>query len=425
MIGRNRNKLKVPKIHFRQIGKNGNISMFFSYNYQRFQAGTGMVVEGNDWDKKRQRAKSHIRGRHDYVKINRELDKWEETAQQVYIDFDYGEGADYDQFKNEILYRMGKLVRPSEEPTELLPYLESYITEQKSKAGSTKSSWGKYEALLSHLRQYQKDTGNKVDFNKIDWDFKDKFEQWSYLEPRKFSSNNSAKLLSALKVVLREAYRKKIHENRIFTEKGYTIKRVATKNKVSFTLEELALISAHNFENDTRLDRVRDLMIFACWTGLRVSDWWKVSTDNVRVIDGQRVLQLVTKKTGTSVFIPIVPPLQKVLVKYDWTLPKISEQKFNGYIKEVIKIVLPESRFSRIYSHGGERKEEISYKWEFASSHAGRRTYATNAYLLSNSPAQVMQVTGHSTERQFFEYIDVQPQKLAASLSRTMADHFK
>ncbi len=84
---------------------------------------------------------------------------------------------------------------------------------------------------------------------------------------------------------------------------------------------------------DTKLERVRDLFIFSAYTGLAFCDTqafdfekMTVKEGNMTFIDGSRI------KTDTKFFTPILSPAMDVLKKYEYQLPKISNQKANDYL---------------------------------------------------------------------------------------------
>lgn len=105
------------------------------------------------------------------------------------------------------------------------------------------------------------------------------------------------------------------------------------KSKPRTPLTEKELVLLREIPLDPKLDRVRDLFVFAAYTGLSYIDVmafdFKVMTekiDNIFYIDGQRT------KTGTQFFTPILTPAMNVLKKYNFVLPIISNQKINDYL---------------------------------------------------------------------------------------------
>ena len=105
------------------------------------------------------------------------------------------------------------------------------------------------------------------------------------------------------------------------------------KSKERQPLLESELVLIREAQLDSRLDRVRDLFIFAAYTGLAFCDTqafdfatMTIQEGSMSYIDGSRI------KTGTKFFTPILSPAMDVLKKYDYKLPKISNQKANDYL---------------------------------------------------------------------------------------------
>ena len=105
------------------------------------------------------------------------------------------------------------------------------------------------------------------------------------------------------------------------------------KSKERQPLSEKELKKMRDAQLDDKMDRVRDLFIFAAYTGLAFCDTqlfnFKKMTEKVGkmyYIKGERL------KTGSTFFTPILPPAMKVLEKYNFQLPRISNQKANDYL---------------------------------------------------------------------------------------------
>lgn len=105
------------------------------------------------------------------------------------------------------------------------------------------------------------------------------------------------------------------------------------KSKERRPLTENELKRLRDAELPEKEAKVRDLFIFAAYTGLAFCDVmefnFKTMTEqsgDMYFIDGSRL------KTGTNFFTPILPPAMEVLTRYDFKLPKISNQKANDYL---------------------------------------------------------------------------------------------
>ncbi|GAH10436.1 unnamed protein product, partial [marine sediment metagenome] len=89
-----------------------------------------------------------------------------------------------------------------------------------------------------------------------------------------------------------------------------------------------------DLQDKPKLDRVRDLFIVGCYTGLRYADLGQLNADMIS--PKGELIKIKTKKTGEVVVIPMHPLVMQVFEKYDGNLPRVlSNQKFNEYIKLV------------------------------------------------------------------------------------------
>ena len=158
------------------------------------------------------------------------------------------------------------------------------------------------------------------------------------------------------------------------------------------------------------LDKARDLFLIGAYTGLRYSDFTSIRPEHILEEDGKRFLVLHTQKTNTEVTIPLFPIADKILKKYAYTTPKLSNQKMNVALKELGAKAMLNQSVTDVRTKGGKRVDKTYSKWEKLSSHTARRSFATNFFLSGIPAAVLMQITGHSTERQFMQYINVNPQ---------------
>ena len=112
-----------------------------------------------------------------------------------------------------------------------------------------------------------------------------------------------------------------------------SITRGKCKERQPLLETELKKMRDADFDGNTKLERVRDLFIFSAYTGLAFCDTqafdykqMTVKEGNMTFIDGSRI------KTDTQYFTPILAPAMEVLKKYDFKLPRISNQKANDYL---------------------------------------------------------------------------------------------
>ena len=164
------------------------------------------------------------------------------------------------------------------------------------------------------------------------------------------------------------------------------------------TKDEVKLIE--NVDLIPRLDRVRDCFLLMCYLGLRISDLKSVNKSN---IDGenQKTLHIQMYKNDGFLSISIIPKALRIIEKYNYDLPIISESKMNQYIKEAAEV----AGINDIIIEDG-----LSYKkYEKITNHTARRTFATLAFLYSDLEVRdLMRFFGHKKELTFKRYVQVQ-----------------
>jgi integrase len=271
-----------------------------------------------------------------------------------------------------------------------------------------------YHASFGYLKEYAKVIGKEIDFDDIDLEFYDGFK--AFLETYRSKTiknglalNTVGKKIQTLKIFLNEATARGINTNLKYQSTRF-IAVTEESDNIYLTIEEIEKIYNLDLSDKPKLERVRDLFVIGCWTGLRFSDWNKIRPENIQ--DG--FLSLKQQKTGQPVVIPLHPTVQAILDKYDGDLPRpITNQKFNEYLKQVAKLANFKEAITKQITRGGETETLIRHKWEMVTTHTARRSFATNMYKMGIPSITIMAITGHRTETAFLKYIKVTPQEHA------------
>ena len=170
--------------------------------------------------------------------------------------------------------------------------------------------------------------------------------------------------------------------------------------------DELFQLYNHNFENK-RLERVRDFYCFGCFTGLRFSDLIDLKREHIKGDEIQKVIV----KTREFSRIPLNKFALEILKKYQeimpGPLPKISQQKFNQYIKECCEIAGLDSPVVVTKYSGGKVIQETFPKHQLITSHTARKTFTTNSLIFGMNEAVVKKITGHKKEENFRRYVNL------------------
>ncbi|MBD2768482.1 tyrosine-type recombinase/integrase [Hymenobacter sp. BT664] len=149
------------------------------------------------------------------------------------------------------------------------------------------------------------------------------------------------------------------------------------------------------------LGRVRDVLLFCCYTGLRYSDVWALQPGNLHEWNGARVLRLVQTKTRTGVSIYLTEAAGAILDKYAdrerlRLLPVLANQVMNRYLKRVGKYAGLTAPVVVAEQVDGVIIKSSVPKYELLTTHTARHTFATQS-LLRGMPVEVLQkVMGHA-----------------------------
>lgn len=179
------------------------------------------------------------------------------------------------------------------------------------------------------------------------------------------------------------------------------------KEKVFLSLEELKLLEEKHFKIN-RLELVKDLFLFQCFTGLAFADMEKLVGKDISVgIDGSKWIITYRRKTDVRSAIPLLPTAIRVIEKYNpeycskldqKLLPVYTNQKFNSYLQEIAEIV-------------GINKT--------LTSHAGRRTFATTVALANGvSIETISKILGHSSTKITHQYAVVTDLRISEEMKR-------
>ena len=292
---------------------------------------------------------------------------------------------------------------------ELMPFIEHYINTADKKE-TTKVA---YRRAYKDLIEYQHTKKTKLTFKKIDIDFYNDFVK--FLKSKKYAPNTIGTRIKNLKVFLSNAYERGLQVNDDFKKKSFAKPKEET-DAIYLTETELMRIYDLDLSGKKSYDRVRDLFLIGCYTGLRFSDLSALSADN---INSDNTITIRTIKTDAEVSIPIHPVVRSILNKYDYRLPKVpSNQKFNEYIKDVAKVAEINEPVNVERTKGNMRVKKTMKKYELTTAHTARRSFATNAFLNDVPSISIMKITGHKTESIFMKYIKISQKDNARKLQQ-------
>ncbi|SKB80175.1 Site-specific recombinase XerD [Salegentibacter holothuriorum] len=229
------------------------------------------------------------------------------------------------------------------------------------------------------------------------------FNYWPKGHVNAMSHNTVMKHLQRLRKIVTLAFHLEWVEKDPFIRWKPTFQK---KERDFLNLSELKQIEDFYFHND-RLDRVRDLFVFSCYTGISFTDMNDLTKDNVRNgLDGQKWLFTSRNKTKAKVKIPLLDKALEILEKYNEhpmteitqsLLPVITNVKVNLYLKEVADLC--------------DIKKNLTF-------HMARHTFATTVTLSNGVPIEtVSKLLGHTKIATTQIYARVLEDKLSQDMS--------
>lgn len=297
-------------------------------------------------------------------------------------------------------------------------FIEYYTTKPRPRSQKplAKSTLKPYNNTLRILEDFEKHLKIKFTFEHINLSFHSDFID--YLNESDFSSNYIGTQIKNNKTVMNDAFERDLHTCMDFQKSGFTKPREVI-NHIYLTTEEISTIKDLKYPNKPKLDLARDLFVIAAVTGLRVSDYNKLTTSNIKTHKQLKYLQIKTQKTGKIVNIPLHPHLIEILEKRNGEFPKmIPEQKINDALKKIGKKAKLKEEVIIERTTGGVLKKTKFKKHQLLTNHTARRSFCTNAYKADMPVIDIMAISGHTSEKIFYSYIKASPMERLEKIAK-------
>lgn len=377
------------------VKKNGKSAIMgrITLNGKVAQFSTKQEIEISAWDTQNGKAK---KPKQEANLINKNLDSIKNKINNYYWElYDRGEDIDAESLRN-------MLFGIAQKQETLLTLFDDLNKKLSSEVGITivKATYSRYLRTRNLLATFINVQYNVSDINirKINIQFIEDFERYLRIE-KKLGTNMIYKYMVYLKKIIRKAFNNGIIKKYPFED--YKLKK--EKTHVGFlTEQELTRIMSKRIEID-RLEKVRDVFIFSCFTGLAYIDIANLKKEQIDLFIGERQwIKTERIKTDNPVNIPLFRIPQIIIEKYqgklqdDHLLPIISNQKTNTYLKELADIC--------------GIKKNLTF-------HMARHTFATTITLTKGvSFETVGALLGHSDLRSTRIYAEVTNEKIVNEL---------
>lgn len=384
------------KVNFRlnkknKKDKNGFLRMDFSYSGKRFRYFLGISLQEKNWSNTKQRVKTSASNSLD---INTRLSEIAKETIRIYYEFHNKNITPSNSLLKE---KLDNSLKGISSQLTFYEFVDEFI--KRSSNSKKPSTIKEYIYTINDLKTFEKYINRRIEWDTIDMNFYDAYMDYQY-NVKGNSQNLFGKRIKTLKTFLNNAYERGFNKHLMY--KGFKVIQKET-DAIYLTENEIDKIYKLDLIENKRLERVRDLFIIECNTGVRFEDLIHIEKENIL----EDSIKIKIRKTGKVLHTLLLPITRKLLKKYNYQLPTISNTNYNKYIKEIGQLTgLTESIIKNTYKSG----KAISIKkkkYELITSHTSRRSFATNMYKRGESPILIMSIIGHKKESTFLKYIRI------------------
>lgn len=378
-----------------KVNAQGLIPIFqrITINRQRLDNSTGKFIDPQKWHSEMSRMKGTSE---EARSLNGHLDQLKSKILNIEKNIIKKDiPITFETFKNELT---GK----KERERMLIPIFQEHNRKIKELVGQeyAPGTLERYETSLKHTKDFifWKYNITDIHIEKIDHSFITEYEFYLRSE-RKCANNTAVKYIKNFHKIINQCL-----ANGWLNKDPFANYKAKLKEVVREFLSEAEIEKMMNKEFvSERLELVRDIFVFSCFTGLAYIDVKQLTQDNISLgIDGDKWIFQTRQKTDTRSKIPLLPMAQEIIDKYaeypvckneKRLLPILSNQKMNAYLKEIADVC--------------GIKKDLTF-------HIARHTFATTITLSNGVPIEtVSKMLGHTNLKTTQHYAKILDKKIS------------
>ncbi|MDD7529533.1 MAG: site-specific integrase [Prevotellaceae bacterium] len=386
-----------------------------------FDIPTGHNINVKDWDLVSQRALPT----YEYAsEINRTIDEWKSLMNEIFARYELlekriPEPGELKDLFNDMAGRKTKTNCLLGNDNDNFFRIFDLFTKTLGRNNQwSKSTYNKFSSIRMHLKSFDPLLSfRNMDDSKL-------HDYLQYLNQINFRNSTTAKHIAFIRWFLRWSSQKGYYNGTSHVTFKPKIKGIDGNSKeiIYLTKSEIKTLRDYKFlQHQSSLERVRDVFLFCCFTGLRYSDVAKLKRTDIK----EGFIDVVTKKTNDGLRIELNKHSQSILDKYkdnkfrnNLALPVISNVKMNTALKILGQTCGIDDPTRIIYFQGNRRIEQVFPKWALLTTHCGRRTFVVTALQLGIPVEVIMKWTGHSSFSAMKPYVQIVDELKARSMSK-------
>lgn len=413
------------KYRIKDANAKNETSIILDYSFgrgNRLKFSTGYKVKAKNWDVSNQKIRniSIIQNRE---KINNDLRRFSSE----FLDAVSELNEDDKQNKEKLKELLNKIIRKidvevKKEVKTFFEFANDYIEKREYQAKNISSvklsliTVRSYKQTIKRIKEFNQKTNYNLDFESIDLKFYYAFIK--HLEKNGYSINTIGKHIKNLVTILNRATEDGVNTHLKYKHSEFKTVSMETYS-IYLTEDEIDALYKVDLSKNKKWELARDIFLIGYYTGQRISDYNGIKNEQIKNFDGKDVFEFNQQKTGKRLYVPIHKRVKEIMnTRYDGLPPpKLNNPDINEFIKEAAR----EAKINELVrikkQVGGKFISVNTPKYKLIVSHTARRSFCTNAYLSKMPVIDIMSISGHSTEREFYKYIKVTPQERAIKIA--------
>lgn len=320
------------------VNKEGNTSVMarIYLNSERLSIGsTGISVNAKLWDKEKERLKGRST---EALSTNLQLDNIQNGLLNIFRRLEFSDELSLERIKSEYL---GK----KEDVETFMTLFEKYNNDVRQQVGYTKTpaTLQKYEVCRKHFQAFLKTKYRRSDLKIAELTVLVIHDFELYLRTAgKQKQNTANKTLKTLKTIVLFGKSIGVINHDPFRNHQFTSTPV---DRGFLSEEEVMDIATKDLSDIPRLELVRDIFVFSCFTGLAYIDVANLKPEHIVTLDGKEWIMTRRQKTKVESNVLLLEVPKSIIAKYegqtareDMLFPILSNQKMNSYLKEIAEI---------------------------------------------------------------------------------------
>jgi integrase/recombinase XerD len=391
-----------------RINKQGKcpIRCRITYNDERHEFSTGQNIKPDNWYSKLQLAKPP-----DEINnfVNTQLGLIKSKINQAFL-FLQLKGIDFDVNDIYLLYKG----EPLKKEKGVLEAYSEYNKKIQKLIGKDieQVTYDKYVESYNHLADYIKFQfkANDIKLKDLKGNFLDDYDY--YLKTEKGKNKNGLAQSTINKAIqrFRKIIKYGLSEGYLKTDPFVLHQAKRVRKKIIFlTASELKALEQHDFKTQ-RVQNIKKYFVFCCYTGLPFKEMSLLRKSDIFIgYDGNSWIGIDRSKTDREYDIPLLPKAKKIIEEFhetgsDFIFPRISNQKFNEYLKEIAEVL----GITKNLTH-----------------HVARKTFATTVLLYNDVPMEIVsKLLGHAkittTQESYAEVVQEKIGQVMNDLSKRL-----